>query len=84
MYNRHVPAGYRTGNLLIAKPTYYPLYCPPGFNRCFSFVPGFGKLFDAKGSPSSGSVLNLFSPHFLFIGMVIMIYLFVLDDSLTS
>ena len=41
-------------------------------------------LFGAQGSPSSGSSLNLLSPRFLFIRMLIMIYLFVLDDSLTS
>ena len=59
---------------------------PPGFNWCFffSFTPGFNKLLGAQGSPSSGSLLNLFSPRFLFIGVVIMIYSFVPDDSLTS
>ena len=37
---------------------------PPGFNWRFSFAPGFNKLFGAQGSPSSGSLLNLLSPHF--------------------
>ena len=36
----------------------------PGFNWCFSFAPCFSKLFDALGSPSSGSLLNLLSPRF--------------------
>ena len=34
---------------------------PPGFNWCFSFAPGFSKLFGAKGSPSFGSLPNLLS-----------------------
>ena len=45
----------------------------------FVFFSGFSKLFSAQGSPSSGSLLNLLSPRFLFIRMIIMIYLFVLD-----
>ena len=57
---------------------------PPGFNSCFSFAPGISKLFGAQGSPLSGSLLNLLSPRFRFIKVVIMIYLFVLDESLTS
>ena len=32
---------------------------PAGFNRCFSFAPGFSKLFGTQGSPASGSELNL-------------------------
>ena len=52
--------------------------------RFFPFAPDFSKLFGAQGSPSSGSLLNLLSPRFLFIRVVIVIYLFVLDDSLTS
>ena len=48
------------------------------------FAPGFSKLFGAQGSPSSGSLLNLLSSRFLFIRVIIMIYSFVLDDSLTS
>ena len=40
---------------------------PPWFNLCFSFAPGFSKLFGAQGSQSSGSLLNLLSPRFLFI-----------------
>ena len=39
----------------------------------------FSKLFGAQGSPSSGSLLNL-----IFVMVVIMIYLFVFDDSLIS
>ena len=31
----------------------------PVFNWCFSFAPGFSKLFGAQGSPSSDSLLNL-------------------------
>ena len=38
---------------------------PPGFNWCFCFAPGFSKLFGAQESPSSGSLLNMFSPRFL-------------------
>ena len=34
------------------------------FNWCFSFAPGFSKLFGAQGSPSSGRLLNLWSPCF--------------------
>ena len=52
---------------------------PTGVQLVFFFCsrfPGFSKLFGAKGSPSSGSLLNLLSP--------IMINLLVLDDSLTS
>ena len=30
---------------------------------CFSFAPGFSKLFGAPGSPSSGSLLCLLSPR---------------------
>ena len=48
------------------------------------FLLGFIKLFGAQGTPSSGSSLNLLSPRFRFIRVVIMIYLCVLDDSLTS
>ena len=44
----------------------------------FSFPTDFSKLFGALGSPSLGMC-----PRFLFIMVVIMIYLFVLDDSLT-
>ena len=54
---------------------------PPGFNFCFSFAQGVSKLFGAQGSPLSGSLLNLLSPRFLFIKVVIMIYLFVLSPS---
>ena len=36
----------------------------PGSNWCFSFAPGFSKLFGAQGSQSSGSLLNLLSPRF--------------------
>ena len=50
----------------------------------FFFFSGVSKLFGAQGSPSSGSLLNLLSPRFLFFMMFIVIYLFVLDDSLTS
>ena len=57
---------------------------PPGSDRCFSFAPGFSKVFGAQGSPSSGILLNMLSPRFLFNRMFIMIYLFILDDSLTS
>ena len=53
------------------------------FNRgstgVFLLLRIFNKLLGAHGSPSSGSLLNL-SPHMV----VIIIYLFVLDDSLTS
>ena len=41
----------------------------------FFFAPGFSKLFGAQGSPSSDSLLNLWSPRFLFIRVVIMICL---------
>ena len=44
----------------------------------------FSKVFCAQGSPSSDSLLNLLSPRFLFIRVIIMIYSFVLDDCLTS
>ena len=54
------------------------------FNWCSSFAQGFSKIFGAQGSPSSGILLNLLSSRFLFIRVVIMIYLFVFDDSLTS
>ena len=58
---------------------------PPKFYRCFlSFALDFSKLFGAQGSPSSGSLLNLRVLVFLFIMVVIMIYLFVLDNSMTS
>ena len=53
-------------------------------NWCFSFAPDFSKLFDAQGSPSSCSILNLLSPRFCFIRVFFMNHLFVLDDSLTS
>ena len=49
----------------------------------FSFCSGVS-IFGDQGSPSSGSLLNLLSPRFLFIRVFIMIYLFVLGDSLTS
>ena len=29
------------------------------FFNCFSFAPGFSKFFGTKGSPSTGSLLNL-------------------------
>ena len=35
-----------------------------GFNWCFTFAPGFSKLFGAQGSPSLGSLLNLLSHRF--------------------
>ena len=41
----------------------------------------FSKLFGARGTPSS---VSLSSPRFLFTLVVIMMYLFVLDESLTS
>ena len=44
----------------------------------------FSKLLGAQGSPSSGSLLNIMSPRFLLITVVILIYVFVLDDSLNS
>ena len=47
------------------------------------FAPGFSKLFGTQGASSSGSLLNLLSPRICFTRVVIMIYLFVLDDSLT-
>ena len=57
---------------------------PTGVQLVFFFCSGVSKLFGAQGSPSSGSLLNLLSPRFLFIRMFIMIYLFLLDVSLTS
>ena len=57
---------------------------PTRVQLVFSFAPGFSKLFGAKGSPSSGSLLILLSRRFLFIRVIIMIYSFVLDDSLTG
>ena len=48
-----------------------------------TFAPGFSKLFGTQGASSSGSLLNLLSPRICFTRVVIMIYLFVLDDSLT-
>ena len=57
---------------------------PTGVQLVFFFCSGVSKLFGAQRSPTSGSLLNLVSPRFLFIMMFIMIYLFVLDDSLTS
>ena len=54
-----------------------------GSTGVFPFAPGFGKLFGTQGPPSSGSSLNLLSLRFLFIRVVIMVYLFVLGDSLT-
>ena len=51
----------------------------------FSFAPDFSKLFGSQGSPSTvGQLTESVSLHFLFIMVVIMIYLFVLDDVLTS
>ena len=55
-----------------------------GVQLVFSFAPVYSKLFGAQGSPSSGSLLNLLRPRFSFIRVIIMIYSFVLDDSLTS
>ena len=40
------------------------LFGTPVFNWCFSFAPGFSKLFGAKGSPSPGRLLNVLSPDF--------------------
>ena len=57
-------------------------YITPGY--MFIFCSGVSKLFGVQGSPSSGSLLSLLSPRFLFIEMLIVIYLFVLYDSLTS
>ena len=54
---------------------------PTGFQPVFFFCSGVSKLFGAQGFPSSGSLLNLLSPRFLKYRDV---YLFVLDDSLTS
>ena len=54
------------------------------FARVCNHVADFNARIGAQGSPSSGSLLSLLSPRFLFITMFIMIYLFVLDDSLTS
>ena len=56
----------------------------PGFNLCFSFAPGFNKLFGAQGSPSSCSLLNLLSSFFNSSGFFFMICSSVLDDSLTN
>ena len=57
---------------------------PNGVQLAFFFSYGVSQLLGTQGSQSSGSLLNLLSLRFLFIGMFIMIYLFVLDDSLTS
>ena len=59
-----------------------PLLGPPWFNWCFKFVPVFSKLFCKKESPSSGSISV--SPRCLIHQLVIMIYLCVIHDSLTS
>ena len=59
---------------------------PIGVQLEIFFCSGF-QLFGTQGSPSSGSLLNLLSPRFLFIRMfivVIVIYLFVFDYSLTT
>ena len=37
---------------------------PTGIQLVFFFCSGVSKLFGAKGSPSSGSLLNLLSPRF--------------------
>ena len=74
--------------LLLPKDQIFIFYClllgPSGFNWCFFLAPDFSTLFEAHGSPSSGSLLDLRVLLFLFIMVVNMIYLFVLDDSLTS
>ena len=57
---------------------------PTGVQLVLFFCSGFSKLFGNQGSTSPGSLLNLLSPRFLFISVIIMIYSFVLDDSLTS
>ena len=44
--------------------SFLSVFGPPGFNWCFSFAPGFSKLFGTQGSPSSGSLLSLLSPRF--------------------
>ena len=56
---------------------------PTGVQLVFFFCSGF-QLFGAQGSSSSGSLLNLLSPRLCTIRMSSVIYLFVLDDSLTS
>ena len=71
--------GFWSGNLFLIAP--FPDLC---LLVPFSFAPGFSRLFGSQGSQSSDSLLNMLSPRFLFIRVVIMIYLFVLDDSLTS
>ena len=55
-----------------------------GLNRCFSFAPGFSKLFHTQGSPSSGSFFLIIILNLCVLRVVVKIYLFVLDDSLTG
>ena len=52
--------------------------------RRFLLFQIFIKLFGAQGSPSSGQLTESVSPRFLITVVVIMVYLFVFDDSLTS
>ena len=54
-----------------------------GMELLLTFAPGFSKLFGTQGASSSGSLLNLLSPRICFTRVVIMIDLFLLDDSLT-
>ena len=56
---------------------------PTGVQLLFSFCSGVSKLFGAQDLHRC-SLLNLLSPRFLFIRMLIVIYLLVLYDSLTS
>ena len=56
---------------------------PPGLNWCFSFAPDFQYVIWRPGIFIVKQLTESVSPRFLIIMMVIMIYLFVLDDSLT-
>ena len=53
--------------------------------RMFFFCYRFSELlFGTQGSPAAGQLIVYVNPHyFLFITVFIMIYMFILDDSLT-
>ena len=64
--------------------TFCLLLVPPAFNWCFSFAPELVSYLAHMDLHRRAANTETVSPRFLFIMVVINIYLFVLDDSLTS
>ena len=71
--------------LLVGPGASILLLDPPGFNWCFFLVLQIiGDVVWYPGISITGHLIESVSPRFSFIMVVLIIYLFVLDDSLTG